>query len=241
MRLDKLLSHTGYGTRKEVKKLISSGAIRVNDIICKKSGQIIKLNDDLVTVMGEPVVYQEYYYYILNKPAGIISATEDNFHETVINWLGPDYAHMELFPVGRLDIDTTGLLLLSNNGQLAHQLLSPKKKVPKRYVATIDGIVTQEDIEAFKAGLDLGDFIAQSAELIIHATDIEAVQSEIEVEIWEGKFHQVKRMFEKVGKEVLTLQRISMGPLWLDEDLAEGDWRELTEEEAQALEPYGFE
>lgn len=241
MRLDKLLAHTGYGTRKEVKQLISSGVVRINDTICKKIGQPVKIETDVVTVMDQTVFYQKYYYYILNKPAGIISATEDNYHETVVDWLGPDYSHMELFPVGRLDIDTTGLLLLSNNGKLAHQLLSPKKEVSKRYEAEIEGIVTEEDIQAFATGLDLGDFIAQPAQLQIHSTNIETNHSLIEVEIWEGKFHQVKRMFEQVDKLVLTLKRRSMGPLVLEDELEEGTWRELTAEEQTALIPFGYE
>lgn len=241
MRLDKLLAHTGYGTRKEVKQLITSGVVRINDEMCKKIGQAVKIESDIVTVMNQPVFYQKYYYYILNKPAGIISATEDNYHETVIDWLGPDFGYMELFPVGRLDIDTTGLLLLSNNGRLAHQLLSPKKKVSKRYEAEIEGIVTEEDIHEFSQGLDLGDFVAQPAQLIIHSIDEETNRSWIEVEIWEGKFHQVKRMFEKVDKKVLTLKRRSMGPLELEADLEEGMWRELNEDEKNALIPFGYE
>lgn len=241
MRLDKLLAHTGFGTRKEVKQLITSGVVRINDDTCKKIGQVVNINSDQVTVMDQPVFYRKYYYYILNKPEGIISATEDNYHETVIDWLGPDYVYMELFPVGRLDIDTTGLLLLSNNGQLAHQLLSPKKKVSKRYEAEIEGIVTEEDIQAFAEGLDLEDFVSQPARLVIHSVDETANRSWIEVEIWEGKFHQVKRMFESVGKKVVTLHRRSMGPLVLEDDLDVGMWRDLTEEEITALIPFGYE
>ena len=241
MRLDKLLADTGFGTRKEVKKLIASGAVFVNGTLCKKVGTNIQPNVDSVTVLGELVHYKPYHYYILNKPAGIISATEDDRHQTVIDWLGNDYRYMELFPVGRLDIDTTGLLLLTNNGQLAHQLLSPKKKVNKRYRALIEGIVTQADIEQFQIGLDLGDFITQPAELVVLAHDLASQQSTIEVTIVEGKFHQVKRMFKQVGKEVLNLHRIAMGPLELDEDLAIGEWRELSETEYEKLQLYGVE
>lgn len=241
MRLDKLLADTGYGTRKDVKKLIASGCVHVNDIPCKKIGTPIQLDSDRVTVAGELVQYQRYHYLLLNKPAGIISATEDTRHQTVIDWLGDAYRYMELFPVGRLDIDTTGLLLLTNNGQLSHQLLSPKKKIPKRYQATIQGIVTQDDIQQFATGLDLGDFVTQPAELNIFSTDLMTQTSQIEVSILEGKFHQVKRMFQKVGKHVLTLHRVSMGPLTLPDDLAIGEWRPLTSAEYDSLKPFGIE
>ena len=147
---------------------------------------------------------------------------------------------MDLFFVGCLDIDTTGLLLLTNNGQLAHQLLSPKKKVDKTYTATIRGLVDQADVAAFEAGLDLGDFTSLPAELTVLRQDVDQGTSQIQVIIQEGKFHQVKRMFQAVGKEVLTFHRLAMGPLRLDSDLAIGQWRSLTEQEAQALEPYGY-
>lgn len=241
MRLDKFLSHAGYGTRKDVKKLITSGQVEVNDEVIKKVGYNINPDQDQVTYLKDPVHYQEYYYIMLNKPAGIISATEDNYHQTVIDWVELDYKHVDLFPVGRLDIDTTGLLLLTNNGQLAHQLLSPKKQVDKRYWAIIDGIVTIKDIEKFNKGLNLGDFTTGPAQLEILDINEEAQLSEIEVVITEGKFHQVKRMFEAVDKEVIELQRLTMGPLALDEDLDLGEYRELTEEEMELLEPFGLE
>ncbi|MGO3201715.1 MAG: pseudouridine synthase, partial [Ruoffia tabacinasalis] len=149
MRLDKLLSHAGYGSRKDVKKIIVSGSITVNDKVIKKVGHNVDPEIDTIQYMNEPVLYQEYYYVMLNKPDGIISATEDREYETVIDWVELDFGHAQLFPVGRLDIDTTGFLLLTNNGQLAHQLLSPKKKVKKRYEALIEGVVTEEDIQKF--------------------------------------------------------------------------------------------
>lgn len=239
MRLDKLLVATGFGSRKEVKALLKSGQVTLNSVICKKAETKVDVTGDCVEVAGQSVRYQEYYYYLLNKPAGVISATEDNYQQTVIDWLGDEYRHMALFPVGRLDIDTTGLLLLTNNGQLAHQLLSPKKKVTKRYRATIEGVVTQTDVEQFAEGLDLGDFITQPAQLSILYVNEEAATSEIEVTIMEGKFHQVKRMFRKVGKTVTALHRVAMGPLVLEETLAVGDWRELTEEEMLSLADYG--
>ena len=241
MRLDKLLSHAGYGSRKDVKKIIVSGSITVNDKVIKKVGHNVDPETDIIQYMNETVLYQEYYYVMLNKPDGIISATEDREYETVIDWVELDFGHAQLFPVGRLDIDTTGLLLLTNNGQLAHQLLSPKKKVNKSYEALIEGVVTEEDIQKFEKGLDLGDFITQSANLEILEVHAEISQTLIHVEITEGKFHQVKRMFEAVGKEVIQLHRISMGPLKLDPELALGDYRELTEAEMDLLVPYGLE
>ncbi|MGX7076247.1 pseudouridine synthase [Globicatella sanguinis] len=241
MRLDKLLAHTGYGTRKEVKQIITNGWVDINGQTVKKVGFQVDIENDVVTVDGQVVQYQKYHYYIMNKPEGIISATEDHYHETVIDWLGPDYAHLDLFPVGRLDIDTTGLLLLTNNGQLAHQLLSPKREVPKRYFAVVNGIVEEKDIDKFAKGLDLGDFVTQPSQLTILNVDEAKNQSRIEVVIHEGKFHQVKRMCEKINCEVIQLQRLSMGPLSLPDDLPIGEYRPLNEDEWTLLEDFGIE
>ncbi|MBS4462331.1 rRNA pseudouridine synthase [Aerococcaceae bacterium zg-B36] len=240
MRLDKFLAHTGFGSRKEVKQLLSKGWITVNDSVVKK---VISINEqtDVVKVDGEIIHYEAFSYLLLNKPEGIISATEDDYHETVIDWIGPEFAHLKLFPVGRLDIDTTGLLLLTNNGQLSHQLLSPKRHVSKRYYAEIDGIVTEEMVVKFAKGLNLGDFTTLPAKLEVLYVNPQTNQSRIEVEIQEGKFHQVKRMFEKVGCTVVRLHRLSMGPLILPEDLAVGEFRQLNEQERQSLEPYGLQ
>lgn len=241
MRLDKLLAHTGYGTRKEVKQIITNGWVDINGQTVKKVGFQVDIKNDVVTVDGQVVQYQKYHYYIMNKPEGIISATEDHYHETVIDWLGPDYAHLDLFPVGRLDIDTTGLLLLTNNGQLAHQLLSPKREVPKRYFAVVNGIVEEKDIDKFAKGLDLGDFVTQPSQLTILNVDEAKNQSRIEVVIHEGKFHQVKRMCEKINCEVIQLQRLSIGPLILPDDLPIGEFRPLNEDEWTLLEDFGIE
>ena len=241
MRLDKLLAHTGYGTRKEVKQIITNGWVDINGQTVKKVGFQVDIENDVVTVDGQVVQYQKYHYYIMNKPEGIISATEDHYHETVIDWLGPDYAHLDLFPVGRLDIDTTGLLLLTNNGQLAHQLLSPKREVPKRYFAVVNGIVEEKDIDKFAKGLDLGDFVTQPSQLTILNVDEAKNQSRIEVVIHEGKFHQVKRMCEKINCEVIQLQRLSMGPLILPDDLPIGEFRSLNDNEWTLLEDFGIE
>ncbi|MBS4456850.1 pseudouridine synthase [Tuanshanicoccus lijuaniae] len=239
MRLDKFLAHTGFGSRKEVKQLLSNGWVSVNDKVVKKVISIDEQND-IVKVGEEVVQYEAFSYLLLNKPEGIISATEDNYHETVIDWIGPELSHLNLFPVGRLDIDTTGLLLLTNNGQLSHQLLSPKRHVAKRYYAEIDGVVTEEMVVKFEKGLHLGDFTTLPAKLEILHVNPDTYQSRIEVEIQEGKFHQVKRMFEKVGCTVVRLHRLSMGPLVLPEDLAVGEFRPLNDEERKSLAPYGL-
>lgn len=187
-----------------------------------------------MTVYGEKIEYKEYIYLMMNKPAGVISATEDVREKTVIDLLEMEDAVYEPFPVGRLDKDTVGLLLLTNDGGLAHQLLSPKKHVPKTYYALVDGTVTEEDKKAFSAGIMLDDgYVTKPAQLnILRCGEI---RSEIELTITEGKFHQVKRMFEAVGKTVVYLKRLSMGPIKLDEDLAEGEYRELTDEEIDLL------
>ncbi len=188
---------------------------------------------DEVTILGEKVVYKEFMYLMMNKPQGVLSATEDKRDQTVIDLLDAEYNIFELFPVGRLDKDTEGFLLLTNDGKLAHNLLSPKKGVPKTYYAHIEGIVTEEDTERFSEGVILDDgYETKPGQLrILKSADI----SEIELTITEGKYHQVKRMFEAVGKQVVYLKRLSMGPLSLDESLALGSYRELTEEELQQL------
>jgi 16S rRNA pseudouridine516 synthase len=234
LRLDKLLAHMGFGTRKEIKKWMKDGTVRVNGLVVKDSSMHVHPEDDEIFVGEEQVFYREFIYLLMNKPAGVISATEDNRWETVVDLLDPQYWPFEPFPVGRLDKDTEGLLLLTNNGQLTHELLSPKKHVPKTYYADIEGVVTVSDIAAFKAGVKLEDgYVTLPAELVI----LESGQtSRIELTIYEGKFHQVKRMFQAVGKEVTYLKRIRMGPLHLDEtELPLGAVRELTEEELEAL------
>lgn len=233
MRLDKLLADMAFGSRKEVKVLLKSKAVEVNGRVEKDPKQHVDPEKDLVTVHGEPVVYQEFVYLMLHKPPGVVSATEDTRDETVIDLLGPLEQHFKPFPVGRLDKDTEGLLLLTNDGKLAHELLSPKKDVGKRYYAHIDGVVTEEDGEAFKRGVTLDDgYETKPAELtILKSDDV----SEIELVITEGKFHQVKRMFESRGKRVTYLKRLSMGELKLDPELKIGHYRPLTEQEFASL------
>lgn len=233
MRLDKLLAHTGYGTRKEVKEIIRKGFVSVNGIIIKKDKFHVDPNIDEIKVDGETIIYEEFVYYMLNKPNGYVSATEDNIHPTVVELID-DYYRDDLFPVGRLDIDTEGLLLLTNDGVLAHQLLSPKLHCSKIYYAKINGIVDESDITQFKEGIviDTG-YRCMSANLKVLNTF--NGQSEIEVEIFEGKFHQVKKMFLAVNKEVIYLKRIQMKNLVLDDDLKIGEYRRLTDEELNRL------
>lgn len=234
-----MLSNIGHGSRKEVKKLLKDGAVQVNDKVVKDPGYHVDTEKDLVTVHGEEAQYREFIYLMMNKPPGVISATEDDRDETVIDLLELDDSIFEPFPVGRLDKDTEGLLLITNDGQLAHRLLSPKKHVPKTYFAVIEGEVTEEDILAFKEGVVLDDgYETKPAKLNILKSGI---RSDIELTITEGKFHQVKRMFQSVGKRVVYLQRLTMGPLSLDESLELGEYRELTEEELEALMKYEVE
>ncbi|MEC1071212.1 pseudouridine synthase [Priestia megaterium] len=233
MRLDKLLSTVGYGSRKEVKGLLKTGAVKVDGTAVKDAKVHVNPDEQEITVHGEAVSYREFVYFMLHKPQGVISATEDSLHETVLDLLELDDAVYDPFPVGRLDKDTEGLLLLTNDGQLAHQLLSPKKHVPKTYFAKINAPVTEEDAEVFRQGVTLDDgYVTKSAELKILTSGVE---SEIELTIVEGKFHQVKRMFEARGKKVTYLKRLSMGALLLDESLDLGEYRELTEEELALL------
>ncbi|MGG1398619.1 pseudouridine synthase [Bacillus salipaludis] len=233
MRIDKMLANLGYGSRKEVKQLLKSGAVKVNDVVVKDAKQHVEPNQETVTLNGEVIEYKEFIYLMMNKPQGVLSATEDNSCETVIDLLELEDQVYEPFPVGRLDKDTVGLLLITNDGQLAHRLLAPKKHVPKTYFAVIDQEVTEEDVRAFGNGVTLDDgYKTKPGELKILKSGL---RSDIELTITEGKFHQVKRMFEAVGKKVVYLQRISMGPLALDETLELGEYRELTEEEVELL------
>ncbi|WP_045523747.1 pseudouridine synthase [Neobacillus niacini] len=236
MRIDKMLANLGYGSRKEVKQLLKNGAVKIDDVVVKDAKQHVDTNKQIVTLNGEVIEYREFIYLMMNKPQGVLSATEDSVGETVIDLLELGDQVYEPFPVGRLDKDTEGLLLITNDGQLAHRLLSPKKHVPKTYFAVIDGEVTDEDIKAFDEGVTLDDgYETKPGALKILKSGI---RSDIELTITEGKFHQVKRMFEAVGKRVVYLKRISMGPLPLDETLELGEYRELTDEEVELLKEY---
>lgn len=232
IRLDKFLADAGYGTRSEVKKQLKSGIVSVNGNACKRPEEKIDPVKDEIAFAGKTVEYETDSYYLFYKPAGCVTATEDQLHKTVMDYL-TDTVRSDLFPVGRLDIDTEGLLLITNDGALAHDLLSPAKHVEKTYYAVIDGVVTEKDVNSFENGVDIGEEkLTKPGKLRILKSEPE---SEIELTITEGRFHQVKRMFEAVGKKVLYLKRISMGPLQLTDDLKPGEYRPLTEEEITAL------
>lgn len=215
--------------------MLKAGRVTVNGKKEKSAKLQIDEERDEIRFDGQVLEYEEFVYYMMNKPKGVISATEDPKHRTVLDLLDDLARNKEVFPVGRLDIDTHGLLLLTNDGKLAHALLSPKRHVDKIYLAQVKGIMTQEDVETFAKGIPLKDFTCQPAKLEIVSIDTEKNQSQIRVTIAEGKFHQVKRMVTYCGKEVVDLQRLTMGTLTLDENLQRGEWRRLTKEELEAL------
>lgn len=232
IRLDKFLCEMGVGSRTQVKEYIKKGRVKVNGDIAKSPELKIDENDVKVEFDNTLIGFVDKEYYMLNKPAGVVSATVDNLHKTVIDIID-DKKRKDLFPVGRLDIDTEGLLVITNDGDMAHRLLSPKKHVSKVYYAKIDGQVTNEHIISFKDGLVLRDGNkALPGNLTIIKSD---TISEIELEIFEGKFHQVKKMFEAVGLKVIYLKRLSMGKLRLDDNLKNGEYRPLTDEEIELL------
>lgn len=236
IRLDKYLSEMQLGTRSEVKKLIRAGKVQLDGKTCKSPEQ--KFDPLQAQVMADHrlIRYTAYEYFMLHKPKGCVSATEDSRYPTVLDYI-TDHLRSDLFPVGRLDLDTEGLLLITNDGALAHELLSPAKHIPKTYEATIDGIVTAEDVRKFAEGIDIGEKkLTRPAELVVIKSN---VISKIQVTIYEGKFHQIKRMFEAVGKPVLELKRLAMGALRLDETLQPGEYRPLTMDEITYLRQRG--
>ena len=241
MRLDKFLVENGLGSRSQVKEVLKKGLVLVNGRAEKSPKTHINETADEIVVSGQKLTYEKFVYYLLNKPKGYISATEDERHKTVLDLLDENARQKEVFPVGRLDIDTHGLLLLTNNGKLAHAMLSPKKHVEKIYRAQLVGLMNQSAVERFARGIELKDFTCQPAQLKIVKLDEEKETSLVEITLAEGKFHQVKRMVAACGKEVTDLQRLSMGPLQLDPELALGEWRRLTEEELKSLERFQLE
>lgn len=241
MRLDKFLVENGLGSRSQVKDVLKKGLVLVNGRAEKSPKTQINETADEIVVSGQKLTYEKFVYYLLNKPKGYISATEDERHKTVLDLLDETARQKEVFPVGRLDIDTHGLLLLTNNGKLAHAMLSPKKHVEKIYRAKVAGLMNQSDVERFARGIELKDFTCHPAQLKIVELDEEKEISLVEITLAEGKFHQVKRMVAACGKEVTDLQRLSMGPLQLDPELALGEWRRLTEEEMKSLERFQVE
>ena len=216
------------GSRKEVHSLIKKKVVMVNGELVTTPKQQVK-EDDLVVVDGNEIAYQQYHYFLLNKPKGVISATEDRSPQTVISLLKTKDRYQGIAPVGRLDKDTTGLLLLTNDGALAHELLAPNKHVTKVYRAKISGVASEETIKTFASGITLGDGTKlKPAKLEILAQDKVHDLSQIEIQIQEGKYHQIKRMFGAVGMKVLELDRISMGKLSLPTDLKRGQYQEIT-------------
>lgn len=232
MRLDKYLVHVGIGSRSEVQKLIKQKKVQVNGTVAPKAEVSFVPEETEVKVSGELIVYKPFYHFIMNKPAGVITATEDPVHETVLDLMERVDQNKGVAPVGRLDKDTEGLLVLTSDGKLNHQLLSPKKHVDKVYFARIQGCVDTSDIKAFEDGITIGGYTCMPAQLeILKAGE----ESEVHITIKEGKFHQIKRMMHAVGKEVIYLERIQMGALKLPIDIPRGSYRSLTEDELKAL------
>lgn len=232
IRLDKYLSEMGQGTRSEVKKYIRQGSVTVDGEVVRKPEEKVDETCQSVCVNGRNIGYERFEYYMLNKPQGVVSATTDRQDKTVIDLI-ESRKRKDLFPVGRLDKDTEGLLLITNDGELAHRLLSPSHHVDKVYYAKVDGRVTDETVRQFQEGLDIGK--GESAKPSRLKVLLEDAVSEIELTIQEGKFHQVKRMFHAVGMEVLYLKRLSMGTLVLDAELKPGEYRALSQEEVERL------
>jgi 16S rRNA pseudouridine516 synthase len=234
LRIDKMLSNTGVGSRKQIKTDARNGHIEVNGTIEKDSSRIIDTETDAVKYKGEIIKYTQYIYLMMNKPRGVVSATEDNYDKTVIDLLKDEDKSYKPFPVGRLDKDSEGLLLITNDGKLSHDLLSPKKHVDKTYYVEVDEEVTENDVTAFEKGVILKEdnYKTLPAKLQIIESGYPSICL---VTIREGKFHQVKRMFNAINNEVIYLKRISMGTLKLDESLKTGQYRHLTEEEIKLL------
>lgn len=229
MRLDKMLAKYGLGSRKQVKNLIRKGFITVNGQIIKNDDYKVNLNEDEVVCDGEVINYQPYVYLMLNKPQGYVCATKDNVHPTVLDLIF-GYENYELFPVGRLDLDTEGLLLITNDGDFAHRLMAPSRHHSKIYHARVDGILDENDVQLFKKGivLDNGHHCLPANLKILQA---DQNSCEVEIEIFEGKFHQVKKMVAACNKEVVHLKRVAIKNLQLDRSLALGDFRELSQNE----------
>ena len=231
IRLDKFLADMGLGTRSEVKKEIHKGQVRVNGIPERSPEYKLDIQKDLVEVDGRQISYAQQEYYMLNKPAGVVSATEDKKDMTVLDLI-QEKQRKDLFPVGRLDKDTEGLLLITNDGLLAHQLLSPKKHVKKTYFVRVENPVSPEDIKILEEGVDIGE---EKRTLPAEISCLSPEKNSLCLTIKEGKFHQIKRMFQAVDNKVLYLKRLSMGSLTLDETLDPGEYRPLTKEEIERL------
>lgn len=233
MRLDKFLADCGQGSRRDIKKMIANGFVTLDGSVCTSAQTAVDENSD-ITLCGKKIIYEKFIYLMMNKPQGYISATEDTRKKTVLDLLGDEYKYFSLFPAGRLDIDTEGFLLLTNDGNFAHNILSPKNHVNKTYFAKIDGEITDEHVKLFADGIVLDDgYKTLPSRLEILKSD--TLSSEIEITVHEGKFHQIKRMFEAVGTHVTYLKRIAMGNLYLDGHLEKGEVKKLTKEEIEKI------
>lgn len=235
MRIDKYLGLTGYATRTEAKKIIRSGGVMINGIAVRSADTKLDPERDKVLFCGREVVYRKYTYILMNKPEGVVSATEDGRDRTVIDLLPDEIRKKDLFPCGRLDKNTLGLMLITDNGELAHRLLAPKSHVEKKYFFRSKFPLTSEEARRFENGLILED----GYETKPAGIDLAGDGNEGIITLVEGKYHQIKRMMESLGNKITYLERISFGPLTLDNDLGRGEWRYLTEEETEALEAHG--
>lgn len=232
MRLDRFLANSGVGTRKEVKEILKKRKIKVNDSIITDGSTHIDENKDAVKYEEKEISYKPFIYIMMNKPDGVISATEDDEHRTVIDLLENKYRTYSVFPIGRLDIDTEGLLILTNDGILTHKLLAPNKHVDKKYYVELKNPMLKSDIEKLENGIELENgFVTKNAKVAV----IENTENKVYITITEGKYHQVKRMFKAVNNKVLYLKRVQMGNLKLDDKLKVGEYRELTEKEINIL------
>lgn len=230
MRLDKFLVSMEIGSRSQVKDFVKKGLVTVNGQFCKSSDLKINEEIDIIEYKGQRLQYRKYEYYMLHKPQGVVTATHDNHDKTVMDLLDSSVRKKDLFPVGRLDKDTEGLLLITNDGDLAHKLLSPKKHVDKTYLVYLAETIHDADIRKLESGVDIGE-----DKLTLPAKAIKLTDKAMKLTICEGKFHQVKRMLKAVDNEVVYLKRLTFGNLTLDEDLESGKYRPLSEDEIQAL------
>lgn len=241
VRVDKFLADSGIATRSKIRELAKKGLIRVNNEIVKKTDLKIDVQKDEIFFDGKKIEYQKYHYYILNKPAGYITATIDSRDKTVMDIL-KDVPYKNMFPVGRLDKDTEGLLLITDDGDLAHKLLAPKNHIDKTYFVKCSGIISDRDISVLESGVDIGDNKpTMPARAVLKATDDEKNISELFLTIREGRFHQVKRMIKAVGKTVIYLERVAFGSIKLDDSIERGKYRRLTEDEIEELKSFSLQ
>ncbi|MGM9916743.1 pseudouridine synthase [Anaerotignum sp.] len=228
-RIDKIIASQGLYSRSDVKYLVNRKRVAIDGEVVRSSSQKADPEKNVITIDGKPLTVKKQIYLMLHKPKGYVSATEDKEHQTVLALVPPEWKGRDLFPAGRLDKDTTGLMIITDDGVLAHNILSPRKHVQKVYGVELDIPVTEEMQKGFAAGVELNDGVCKEAKLVITG------EKTAEVTLKEGRYHQIKRMFGCYGAKVVELHRIAMGDLYLPDDLAEGDCRELTEEELKKL------